>query len=39
MSISATSGSGAGWGMMGSVQQRRQPPELTKDQLTQGTSE
>jgi len=35
MSISATSGSGAGWGMMGSVQQRRQPPELTKDQLTQ----
>lgn len=33
MSISATSGSGSGWGMMST--QRRQPPELTKDQLTQ----
>ena len=34
MSISATSSSGSGWGMM-AASQRRQPPELTKDQLNQ----
>ncbi len=34
MSISATSGSGSSWAL-GGLQPRKQPPQLTKDQLTQ----